>query len=99
VEVDQRSANNRLIYLLENVFHANLVIKALETFNYHDFTNVYLKSHLLDQVHSFKLFLAGNLTPEESHHALCVVTDSLKLDSISVKLGSICETKTHVKHV
>ncbi len=37
VEVDQRTANNRLIYLLENVFHANLVIKALESFDYHEF--------------------------------------------------------------
>ena len=75
--MDQRSANNRLIYLLENVFHSSLVVKALESFDYHDFSNVYLKSHLLDQVHSFKLFLAGNITPEESLHALKVVTDSL----------------------
>jgi secreted Zn-dependent insulinase-like peptidase len=30
VEVDQRTSHNRLIFLLENVFHASLVIKELE---------------------------------------------------------------------
>ena len=30
VEVDQRTGNNRLIFLLENVVHASHVIKELE---------------------------------------------------------------------
>jgi hypothetical protein len=75
--VDQRTANNRLIYLLENVFHANLVVKALESFDYDEFSNVYLKTQLLDQVHSFKLFLGGNVTPDDCLLALDVVTQSL----------------------
>ena len=38
VEVDQRTGNNRLIFLLENVVHASHVIKELESFDYHGFT-------------------------------------------------------------
>ena len=38
VEVDQRTGNNRLIFLLENVVHASHVIKELESFDYLGFT-------------------------------------------------------------
>jgi secreted Zn-dependent insulinase-like peptidase len=38
VEVDQRTGNNRLIFLLENVVHASHVIKELESFDYYAFT-------------------------------------------------------------
>lgn len=33
VEVDQRTGNNRLMFLLDHVYHANSVIKELETFD------------------------------------------------------------------
>ena len=44
VEVDQRTGNNRLIFLLENVVYASHVIKELESFDYHGFTESYLLS-------------------------------------------------------
>jgi len=37
VEVDQRTANNRLIFLLQNVYHASVTCKELEAFDVEDF--------------------------------------------------------------
>lgn len=34
VEVDQLTSNNRILFLLENVYHSELVIKELENFDY-----------------------------------------------------------------
>ena len=81
VEVDQRTGNNRLIFLLENVVHASHVIKELESFDYHGFTESYLLSTpLLHQVRSLRTFIAGNFTPEEALHLVyTAVLDTLNL--------------------
>ena len=37
VEVDQRTANNRLLFLLQNVYHASLTCRELEAFDEQEF--------------------------------------------------------------
>ena len=37
VEVDHRTANNRLIFLLQNVYHASVTRKELEAFDEQEF--------------------------------------------------------------
>ena len=80
VEVDQRTGNNRMIFLLENVFHASHVIKELEAFDYASFTASYLlMPPLFTSLHSLRAFLAGNLTPEDSLAIVDTMLDTLEL--------------------
>ena len=80
VEVDQRTGNNRLIFLLENVFHASHVIKTLEEFDLADFTSNYiLKSPLFNHVLSVRAFLGGNYTPEDTESLVCMVLKTLNI--------------------
>lgn len=37
VEVDQRTANNRLIFLFQDVYHASVIMKELEAFDEQEF--------------------------------------------------------------
>lgn len=46
IEVDSRTANNRILYLLEHQYHANIRLKALEEFSIEEFNNVYLRNQL-----------------------------------------------------
>jgi hypothetical protein len=66
--------------LLENVFHASHVIKELEAFDYHGFTEGYLlSSPLLASLKSFRAFISGNFTPDDSMHLVHTVLDTLHM--------------------
>ena len=79
VEVDNRNTNNRLIFLLDNQYHANLVIHALENFSCDDFNSTFVGQTLLKEICYFKLFAAGNISEYEVRSLGQLVQDRLGL--------------------
>ena len=48
------------------MFHADLVTKELESFNYEEFGHEFVGNILLEQIQSTKVFIIGNMTASES---------------------------------
>lgn len=97
VEVDQRTGNNRLIFLLDHTYHASLVIKELESFSMDEFNNQYCKEELLSKVQMSKIFVAGNMNESDATNIAFMVKEVLKLQENAPI--DLLQLKTIVKRI
>ena len=79
VEVDQRAANNRLIFLQQNSFHASQVIEILEKFDIKDFNENYIRNQILQKINYFKIFVSGNVSEKDAHTICDTLIGNLNL--------------------
>ncbi|CDW88765.1 a-pheromone processing metallopeptidase ste23 [Stylonychia lemnae] len=66
VEVDQKTTNNRLIYLLQHQYHAKQILEELDKFDLQVFNQNFVRNSILQDIKYMKVFIAGNI---ESHDA------------------------------